>query len=425
MAAAVTAPFRDVIRSGIAFASPQLVLVVAFVAVYGAGLATAALHRRSAEVILAVALGFAGLLAGTVIGFRPRNRSDTEGGPALPEGHRRVVAFGAALIAVGLAALVGYFLRIGGLPILMPSAEAARVEAAAIGGAPLRVLALSAIPGAWLVLAVGSRVGGWLRAGAWLAVLVTAAGWLLTGNRAPGFICVEVAIVLALVIRSRRIGRGAFAGLLALAVTAVVFAGVIGAARLGSAPYFGPPLPGMTVMVGPPPDYATLTRVAIVGYLRVPIQNLVSTVDAVPTRIGWRLGSTYLQPLATVLPGHQSTFDQDLKEALGQTYVGGGTVPGLLGESYANFGPPGWLLVPALLAIALAWLYRLAQALNSPTAWALYAFAIVHVANGMIGGLIVASPFPYVAYGFIAMGLLLEHRGSSLQAAVRRRISRV
>jgi hypothetical protein len=154
-------------------------------------------------------------------------------------------------------------------------------------------------------------------------------------------------------------------------------------------------------------------RIAITGYLRAPVQNLQYTLDAVPARIGWRLGWTYLQPLATVLPGKQTTFDADVKAALGQTYAGGGTVPGLLGESYANFGPLGWLVVPGAVAVILAWLFALARRLNSPVVWALYGWAIVHVANAMIGGLIVASVFPYVAVLALAAGLVVERRTAS------------
>jgi oligosaccharide repeat unit polymerase len=131
-------------------------------------------------------------------------------------------------------------------------------------------------------------------------------------------------------------------------------------------------------------------------------------MDAVPAHLSWRLGYTYVQPLLTALPGHQTTFDQDLKAALHQVYAGGGTVPSLLGESYANFGPPGWLVVPLLLGFLLAWLYRSALARNDPAWWALYAYAIVAVLNANLSGLSVASVFPLIGtivLAFAAAGL--------------------
>ena len=106
-------------------------------------------------------------------------------------------------------------------------------------------------------------------------------------------------------------------------------------------------------------------------------------MDAVPDRIGWRFGLTYLQPLLTVLPGKQTTFDADLKTALNQHYAGGGTVPGLLGEAFANFGPLGWFLVPFLVGMAITALYRKTRE-GAPELIVLYAYAIIHVSIGGI-----------------------------------------
>jgi oligosaccharide repeat unit polymerase len=149
-----------------------------------------------------------------------------------------------------------------------------------------------------------------------------------------------------------------------------------------------------------------LTQISIRGYLRVPVQNLLYTVDAVPERIGWRLGATYLLPVVTILPGRQQTFDAQLKEALGQRYAGGGTVPGLLGESYANFGPVGWFVVPAAVAFLLSRLYRRAVFARSPAWWALYGYAMIHVASANLSGLSAASIFPWAAFGVLTIPIL-------------------
>ena len=198
------------------------------------------------------------------------------------------------------------------------------------------------------------------------------------------------------------------AALAAFALGAVLVAGAIGAVRLASAPMQGPPAPGQTSIPRPPQNYPKLLVVAITGYAKVPVENLRYTMAAVPERIGWRLGLTYLQPLLTVMPGKQTTFDADLKSALEQRYLGGGTVPGLLGESYANFGPLGWAVLPGLIAYGLVWLFSVARRLGTVSAWALYAFVIVQAANGTISGLIVASPFPYVAIAVLGATTLLE-----------------
>jgi oligosaccharide repeat unit polymerase len=141
-------------------------------------------------------------------------------------------------------------------------------------------------------------------------------------------------------------------------------------------------------------DTPALVFKGVENYLIVPVQNFTTTMAAVPELIGWRLGSTYLQPLSTMLPGHQTTFDQDLKAALQQQYSGGGTAPTMLGEAYANFGPLGWLAIPGLVGAGLGFLYRFARKQRTAAAWALYAYVLMHLANSTIGGILVANVVP-------------------------------
>jgi hypothetical protein len=389
--------------------------VAAFVLVYGAGLLTVDRPTDGPTIMVAIGLGLAGVLVGTAIGWRQFGAVETPAASTRAPSVRnsRPAAIGWALVVVGLSGLVLYLVRIGGLPLFMAAAEQARLDAAEVGGAPLRVISLLAIPGSWLVLSDAARRGLRPLVAGWVVVVLVAGMWLLTANRAPSFLAVEVAIVITLLASGRtRLSRRSVTALVGLAMAIVLAAGIVGGVRRTAGPALGPPFPPATTVPARPPNYAALVRIALFSYLRVPVQNLQYTLDAVPDIIGWRLGWTYVQPLATVLPGKQTTFDADLKAALGQTYVGGGTVPGMLGESYANFGPPGWFIVPAVVAVFLAWLFALARRRNSPAAWALYAWAIVHAASSTIGGLIVASVFPYLAYGLLAAALLLS-RGAA------------
>jgi oligosaccharide repeat unit polymerase len=148
-------------------------------------------------------------------------------------------------------------------------------------------------------------------------------------------------------------------------------------------------------------EFAKLIVKGVANYLVVPVQNFAATLSAIPDLIPWQLGYTYLQPIVTILPGKQWTFDQDLKAALEQNYAGGGTVPSLLGEAYANFGPLGWALVPLLIGVFLTWLYLNARRRQTPAAWTLYAYALLHMANATIGGIVVANIFPYIAYAIL------------------------
>jgi hypothetical protein len=397
--------YRDAVAGRrLAWASPQIALVGAYVTFYVAGLIAS--NVRAAElpaVALAVILGLVGLLVGIAMAWRPVRPGEPDASEAWTIGR-----IGAVIFLIGLAAMAAYLIRIGDLPILRPSLEQARVEAAEEGGAALRVLGMLTIPGSWLLVAAAVTRRS-PRGLAWAAVAtgITTIAWIVTGNRAPAFLAVEGAVVIGILADGHlRLRTRGVAILAAIALVAVLAAGVIGAVRLASpnTAMYGPPVP-----TSGPPNYPKLTQIAIAGYLRVPIQNLRFTMRAVPERIGWRLGYTYLQPAITVLPGKQLTFDADLKEALNQHYAGGGTVPGLLGESYANFGPAGWFVVPFVLALVVTVLYRHALKAANPAWWALYGYVLLHSATGgIISGLIVASIFPVEALlvlGGVAIGL--------------------
>lgn len=418
----VRSGLRDAYRDAfagrrIAWASPAIAIVGAFIGFYGFGLLVTfgSLGEDLPAVVLAVVLGLAGLLVGLGLGW-----SRPVGGESEPaSGASRTGTLGFALVAIGMTALMLYFIRIGDIPLFRPGLEQARVDAAEEGGAALRVLAMLAIPGCWMVIAwaVHRRSVRWLLVGAALAVVV-AFGWLLTGNRAPAFQTIEVSLVVALLtfglvrVGPRGVGLIATAGLVL-----VVAAGAFGALRMASRTVvYGPPAPHAAA-----PNYIRLTQIGIAGYLRVPIQNLRYTMDAVPERIGWRLGSTYLLPLVTALPGKQLTFDAQLKSALDQHYAGGGTVPGLLGEGYANFGPLGWFFVPGAAVFVLAGIYRRALVARSPELWALYGYAVIHVTGSNLSGLSIASIFPWEAYAALALPILWPRLRAVTRPALARR----
>lgn len=407
----IVAIYRDAfVGRRLAWASPAVFTVGSYIGFYGLGLVLSGPSPRLPATALAFALGLAGILAGLGLG------SGAVSGPTKlrPVARSLLTRYGLLLLGVGVAALIAYFLAIGYIPLFQAGLEQSRVDAAEEGGAPLRVLSLLALPGTWILVAqAAARRDRRALVLAALAIIVVALGFTLTGNRSPAFLVIEVGLVAALLAagKDRLEGRG-IALLAVLAVVFILGAGAFGAFRLGSrSAIYGPPVPNVQV---PPPNYPALTVVAIKGYLVVPIQNLNYTMNAVPDRIGWRFGLTYLQPLLTVLPGKQTTFDGDLKAALNQHYAGGGTVPGLLGEAFANFGPLGWFLVPFLAGMAITALYRVTRG-GAPELIVLYAYAIVHVSiGGVLSGLSMASIFPFEAYavlGFAVLGLpIIERR---------------
>jgi len=405
----IAAAYRDAFANRrIAFASPAVAAVGGLILFYGTGFAVEGLPgaTHGAAILAGLALAVLGMVVGIGIAWRradiPADHRSTE------IGDRPLLVLAAVLTMIGIAALVLYLIRIGYLPIFMSSVEQGRVEAANRGGSQLRVLSLVALPGTWLMIAVAvSRGSRRLLAVAVAAVAIVVCLQLATANRSNAFLTVEVGLLVGLLVGGfRRLTPRLLLAIAGIGAALVFAAGIVGAYRLEHSPetWNNPDIK----RAAQAHDYVALTELALRLYLIVPVQNTDYTMDAVPAHLSWRLGYTYVQPLLTALPGHQTTFDQDLKAALHQVYAGGGTVPSLLGESYANFGPPGWLVVPLLLGFLLAWLYRSALARNDPAWWALYAYAIVAVLNANLSGLSVASVFPLIGtivLAFAAAGL--------------------
>lgn len=394
----------------IAFVSPMFAFPLVYALVYGLGALLYADRMGSRAPVFAFAVG-GGLLAYVVAtGMTWPKAMSSDAEKPMPPGRWLLLA-AVALVTVGLIAMIAYLLAIGGIPLLMPSVEQARVDAAERGGAALRVASLLALPGAWFLAAAAGASRRLLPLVAVGGLVVLVAGLhILTANRAPAFLTVEVAVVAFLlgagIARMRVTG---VALLSALVLGLVVAAGAVGGFRFSATPTtWRDPQIARGVASG---DVVALTGEAARNYLIVPIQNFGSTMDAVPALIPWRFGYTYLQSLVTVLPGRQTTFDQDLKEALAQGYAGGGTVPSLLGESYANFGPIGWIVVPAAVGVLLTIAYAFAMSQQTVAGWALYAWILVHMVNATISGIIVANIFPYIAAVILgALGMIMRRR---------------
>jgi hypothetical protein len=433
----IAAAYRDVFADRrVAFASPAVAAVGGLIFFYGIGfffstgygVQSYTVPAHGTAIFVGLVLAVLGMLAGIGIAWSrldsPLDRAPTQDPSTqtrdrwLLVGDRWLLTLAALLTTVGIAAQILYLIRIGNVPILMSYVEQGRVEASIHGGSALRVLSLLAMPGTWLLTAVAaSRGSRRMLAVALGAILIVACLHLATANRANDFLTVEVGILVALLAmglhRLRLRALMAVAGIVAVLVLA---AGVVGAYRLAHSPdTWSDPDVAQAEQAN---DYVRLTGFALRLYLIVPVQNTDYAMDAVPEHLSWRLGYTYMQPLLTVLPGHQTTFDQDIKTALNQTYPGGGTVPTFLGESYANFGPPGWFAVPLVLGFLLVWLYRRALARNDPAWWTLYAYAIVAVVNANLGGLSVASIFPVM--GLVV--LIFAIAGKPLMRAATQRL---
>jgi hypothetical protein len=393
----------DMWRDGtLSIASPVVGFSCAYLTAYAVGGALQADQIDDPVGMLgAVAVGFVSFLVGCALVW------PHEMGAARPVraswGGRGLLWLATILIGVGLLATIAYLAAIGDIPLFMASVEQARVDAAAAGGAPLRVLSMLSLVGVWLVAGQAGASGraSALAGAACLAVTV-AFVQLLTANRAPALSALHMtAVAAAFAAGWYRLRVRGIAALLGIIAAVVLLAGVVGAYRYARTPEtWRDPIVAQAVASGNVPS---LTGKALRDYLVVPVQNLQLTLKAIPAALPYRFGYTYVQPLLTVLPGRQTTFDQDLKAALQQNYAGGGTVPSMLGEAYANFGPLGWILVPLMLGAGLTLLYSHAVKVHSVLVWTLYGYALLHAMGGTIGGLFVASVFPYVVYGILGI----------------------
>jgi hypothetical protein len=363
---------------------------VAYIGAYGVGWLL--FLPRSGITLIAIVAGFIAFLAG--LGWAWRRPLLEERPSRSARNDDLLLWIGMALVALGVVGSIAYLTAIGGIPLFMNSVEEVRVQAANRGGAYLRVASMLGMLGVWLLAAYVARSRRLLPL---LAVgvltLLIAFTQLATGNRAPAFATVEVAVLTALLASGTiRLTLGPLVLLTTGLLLLVGLAGAIGGYRFSHTPAtWRDPDIADAVAAG---DTPALVLKGLENYLIVPVQNFTTTMAAVPELIGWRLGSTYLQPLSTMLPGHQTTFDQDLKAALQQQYSGGGTAPTMLGEAYANFGPLGWLAIPGLVGVGLGFLYRFAREQRTAAAWALYAYVLLHLANSTIGGIMVANVVP-------------------------------
>lgn len=127
-------------------------------------------------------------------------------------------------------------------------------------------------------------------------------------------------------------------------LTVVVFVGGIGAYRVVNTELFYRFPEYKSYLIDK--DYIGLSLFIFGHYLGIGYKNFSDVLQLFPSVIPYEYGQTYLGPVLTVLPGTQYTLDMQIKEALGQSYLGGGTIPSALGEAYANFGLIGCFIIP-------------------------------------------------------------------------------
>ncbi|MED4113694.1 O-antigen polymerase [Priestia megaterium] len=317
---------------------------------------------------------------------------------------KRSILFEKILFAIGFFSYVIYVLKIGGLPILMGNLEQARVDASLQGGAYLRLcvylLILSAIIGV-LNIRLNKLIVGVKNSSSVYRFWISVLAFLSLGNRSPVFNILFISCLILLSIKYK--GRISFLKVTIFSTIGsflvISFVGGFGAYRVlntetfYSFPEFRPFIENK--------NYIGLSIYLFKHYLLIGYNNFLNVLDIVPTMLSYQFGSTYAQPILTVLPGQQFTLDMQIKMALGQTYLGGGTVPSVLGEAYVNFGIIGCLIVPFIVMFILNTMRY--QFINNPSPgkMIIYIYLLSYLSNCLLSGIAATSVFPFVAVSIL------------------------
>jgi oligosaccharide repeat unit polymerase len=232
-----------------------------------------------------------------------------------------------------------YFVKAGAIPLLAPDAENFRVEAkAGLGFWTIGSLCLISSGLLMLVLRAELCKRGYLWViGAFLLAEVVAIGM---GFRGP---VVTLALNVILVWLYLRKGKVPLKYLIFMGLAIFLMVGFVQFLR------------GTGSVTA---DIDTITRLAVWRIFSSVLNVLNNVYLAFPERIPFLYGNSYLIDFAVLLPGPQEHFGFWLKYALGYDFPGGGVTPTILGESYANFGWLGIIIVLPLLGFLFKILYR-------------------------------------------------------------------
>lgn len=257
------------------------------------------------------------------------------------------------VFGLGAAAMIFYWARAGGVPILQSDLENSRVEALSGSGVPF-YLSMLMMVSTWMSIKEGSGIGwpGRLTMLSIGSLLLFSTGWRNT---------VFAFVIVALLIwyYTHRV-RSIY--VLAAGVVAVLGVVGIGLYRVFSS--------GITT-------YATYRRLAsgdlfgaVTTYLETYAdgfaRNLSVVFQVTPSVLPFQNGETIVWNFLALLPGQaREPFDFVLKRAAGQGFEGGGLPPTLVGEWYINFGWLGVGLGMGATGIAVALAHRASR--NSAT----------------------------------------------------------
>jgi oligosaccharide repeat unit polymerase len=297
----------------------------------------------------------------------------------------------ASLFVVGCLCATAFFAW-KGIPLLSGNVEQGRIDAASSGTGYLRLTAYLTILPAVLSFALSPKRGKYY-------IAISALLILFLANRSP-LLYLFGPLVFVSISRKIKIKRPSSLKPIIVATLCMLLIVGIGTYRIFSQIQF--------LMY---PEYATaiqnkdVAAVALLSaehYANVIASNAVLTKSLVDNgAIPRKYGASYFALFSPVLPGEHLTLDQEIKQASGKIFLGGGIPPTLMGEGYANFGYIGIILEGAFVVIFLEYWYRIVISTYksedrklAAAVSAIYGYMSVWIFSSTGGGVAGASTFP-------------------------------
>ncbi|QTI70545.1 O-antigen polysaccharide polymerase Wzy [Gordonia polyisoprenivorans] len=235
-----------------------------------------------------------------------------------------------AVYGTGAFAMIWYWYRAGGIPILEPDVENARLAALTGGGLPF-YLSMLMMVSVWLLCSPAcTRTSTGVRC---TLVLMTVLLLTSTGWRNTVFAFIVVLLMIRQYTRPIRTISILVAGILA----------ILGAVAIGLYRVYSSGLANYeTFQLLSTGNYGGAISKYLTTYFNAFGLNIGAVYSLFPDIIPFKGGETIVWNYLALLPGEsRQPFDFVLKDAAGQGFAGGGLPPTLIGELYLNFGTSG------------------------------------------------------------------------------------
>lgn len=280
-----------------------------------------------------------------------------------------------AIFGVGLAAMLVFWARAGGVPFLMADLENSRISALTGSGVPF-YLSMLMMVAFWISLGPESNVPRWAQLAMFVvgAIMLTTTGWR---NTVFAFVVVSIFLLYY----TRRV-RATTIGIVALVA-------IVGAVALGLFRVVSSNLTSyrtyQEVMSG---DLLAAVGSYLATYTDAFARNLAIVFEIVPDALAFQGGKTLIWNFLTLAPESDlEPFDFVLKRAAGEGFEGGGLPPTLVGEWYLNYSWLGVVLGMALVGAAMELAHRAVRSARSFTTLVIAVLVIYYAFVSVRGGL--------------------------------------